>query len=798
MKAITCIVCLFACILQAYCQQQISWPKSIPLNSGGTITVYEPQPEQLSGNKLTGRAAVSIKKNSSADPVFGALWFTADLQTDKDKRTASLESIAITRVKFSNDESQDELDNLTGVIEQEVPRWNLVFSMEELVASVRQEQQLNDPDLNNKAPRILYQTQASTLVLIDGDPILQEDKDIKMERVVNSPFLIVKNPDDKKYYLNAGSFWYSSIAPTAGYTPVTKLPSRIRKLDKTVKSKEDAGYTEDRFTTPTQILVSTEPAELIQTEGEAQFKSIGGTSLLYVDNTLDDIFKDLNTQQDYILLAGRWYRSGSLNGPWTYVAADQLPADFAKIPEGSEKDGVLANVAGTEAAQDALTDAAIPQTAKVERSSAKCTVSYDGAPQFSNIDNTGLAVAENSNITVLRAANGQYYAVDNGVWFNSARPDGPWAVATDRPADVDKIPASNKAYNTRYVYVYDVTPQYIYTGYTPGYLGCYVYGPTVVWGTGWYYRPWYRTYYYPRPFTWGFGMCYNPWTGWNMSFGMSFNFGWLNIGIGTAPGWGGWFGPPAFRPPYRPWGWNGGYYGSRPVIINRPNININRPVYRRELPATRNVNRGNNIYQSRPGVTTRDIQRRPAPARPGTTPGNATRPGNNGGRPINNGRPGTTNPTTPGNNTRPGITNPATSGNSNRPVNNGRPGTTNPTTPGNTTRPGNNARPTVTPPGNQTRPVARPGGGSNNIISDRNGNIYRQDQQGNWQQRDNRNWAPANNNRPPELNRGMQQRGRAQTREQNFNRSQARPAPQRSAPAARPSAPASRPQPGRR
>jgi len=40
--------------------------------------------------------------------------------------------------------------------------------------------------------------------------------------------------------------------------------------------------------------------------------------------------------------------------------------------------------------------------------------------------------------------------------------------------------------------------QYVYVGYTPGYMGCYVYGPTIVYGTGFYYRPWYRTIYYPR------------------------------------------------------------------------------------------------------------------------------------------------------------------------------------------------------------------------------------------------------------------------------------------------------------
>jgi hypothetical protein len=51
----------------------------------------------------------------------------------------------------------------------------------------------------------------------------------------------------------------------------------------------------------------------------------------------------------------------------------------------------------------------------------------------------------------------------------------------------------------------------VYAGYYPGYLGWHVYGPTVVYGTGWYYPGWYGPdYYYPYPWTWGFGIHYNP------------------------------------------------------------------------------------------------------------------------------------------------------------------------------------------------------------------------------------------------------------------------------------------------
>jgi len=83
-----------------------------------------------------------------------------------------------------------------------------------------------------------------------------------------------------------------------------------------------------------------------------------------------------------VLISGRWYVSKAMAGPWAFTAADKLPPDFAKIPEGSEKDIVLASVAGTDAAKEALMDAQIPQTAAVDRKTATCMVKYDGAPKF--------------------------------------------------------------------------------------------------------------------------------------------------------------------------------------------------------------------------------------------------------------------------------------------------------------------------------------------------------------------------------------------------------------------------------
>ncbi|MEO5594395.1 MAG: hypothetical protein ABIR15_08045 [Chitinophagaceae bacterium] len=698
---------------------QSTWPKEIPASDGSRITVYEPQPEKYSRNSMYARAAVSIIKKTGDEPVFGVMWFNATLEADS--RIATIKQVTLAQSKFADNDEASKT-TLQNAIEKEMPGMNIQFEVSRLQSLVNEEKEESGTGLKNDPPQILYRSRPTTLIVLDGEPVEQQDDDLKMTRVVNSPYLIVKNPDDKKYYLYGGSFWYSSPGVKNGWANVKSLPSKIKAIDAIMKEeekKDTAQKDETKFTSTTDILVTTEPAELIQTEGAPTYQAVEGSTLLYVNNSLDEIFKDVESQKNYILIAGRWYSSATLNGPWQYIEPDALPAAFANIPAGSEKDGVLASVAGTDEANAAMIDARVPQTAKVDRSSASCEVTYDGDPKFVAIEGTNLALAENSSLTVMLAPNNQYYALENGIWFISGNANGPWQVANERPSDVEKIPVSNSAYNSRYVYVYQTTPQYVYVGYTPGYMGNYISRRNVVWGTGWRYRPWYGRRYWPRPYTWGFGMHYNPWVGWSISFGLGFNNPWYRYRNQHV--WGcGWFGPPRYRPPYRPWGWNGGYYGNRPMNnrpVMRPNITYNRPAnWNRPQPRPQ---RPINIYDRRRDVAvTRDNIQRPV-TRPIGRPGgdNNNRPGrpgdNNGNRPItrptpgdNNSRPGRpgdnngnrpiTRPiTTPGNGDRP-VTRPVTRpGDDNRP---GRPGDNNGNRP--VTRP-------ITTPGDN-RPVTRP------------------------------------------------------------------------------------------
>ncbi len=296
---------------------------------------------------------------------------------------------------------------------------------------------------------------------------------------------------------------------------------------------------------PPKIIIATEPTELISSTGEPEYTPISGTDLLYMSNTDSDVLLHLNNQLHYVLLAGRWYAADSLDGPWRYVRGDELPEDFANIPEDDQMGTVLYAVPGTALAEEAVLDAQIPQTATIERNKASLDVEYDGNPEFEEIPDTTMEYAANTPTPVVHAG-ASYYAVDDAVWFVSSSATGPWVVATTVPDVIYTIPPTSPVYHVTYVHIYNYTDEVVYVGYLPGYTGTYVYNTTIIYGTGYYYPGWYRTHYYPRYSTWGFHVRYNPWGGW--SFGLSYSSGPFTFHIGRG-GWyrGGWWGPGRYR-----------------------------------------------------------------------------------------------------------------------------------------------------------------------------------------------------------------------------------------------------------
>lgn len=118
---------------------QTGWPKVITFKNGGKVTIYQPQPDNFEGNKLTGRSAVSVNETAKSEPVYGAIFFNAFLSTDKSNHTADLDSITITNAKFTGVDDQAKIDKLVAFIESEVPKWQLEISLDALVATIKRD-----------------------------------------------------------------------------------------------------------------------------------------------------------------------------------------------------------------------------------------------------------------------------------------------------------------------------------------------------------------------------------------------------------------------------------------------------------------------------------------------------------------------------------------------------------------------------------------------------------------------------------------------------------------------------------
>lgn len=495
-------------------QTDIGWPRTVQSNSE-TIEIYQPQVDKWEGGKLEARAAMVVTEKDGARAIYGVVDFSARTTLDQSKRLVTLYDIEVTNANFPAAKGEEAAYG--GRATKALAQWNLTIALDRLLADlaiVQSEAKTNDA-LGVSPPQIYVRTNPAVLVLIDGKPVLQKVSDTSLLRVINSPATIVLEPSSGRYFLEGDGYWMTASSLEGTWTRASSPPASVVAIEK-AEAEPGGANAANAAGSPSggapEVIVSTEPAELIQLKGEAQFSPIKDTQLLYVTNTDDDLFMSVPQQHYYVLLSGRWFSAAKLEGPWEFVAGSTLPPDFARIPPGHSKGPVLASVPGTTQAQDAVVAAQVPQTATVDRKKAQFTSTYDGDPQFKPIEGTDMMYAINSPNDVIFVG-GKYYAVSDGVWFVSERAQGPWAVADSVPPDVYSIPPSSPVYHVKYVYVYDSTPDFVYVGYLPGYFGAYVWDGVVVYGTGFGYPCWCGNFWFGWPWTWGFGWHYGYWGG---------------------------------------------------------------------------------------------------------------------------------------------------------------------------------------------------------------------------------------------------------------------------------------------
>ncbi len=78
------LLAVLACpVLRA---EESAWPRTVELEKG-SVTIYEPQVDELSDEFVSFRSALAYRESPGAEPVFGAGWFESAVQVDRLSRT---------------------------------------------------------------------------------------------------------------------------------------------------------------------------------------------------------------------------------------------------------------------------------------------------------------------------------------------------------------------------------------------------------------------------------------------------------------------------------------------------------------------------------------------------------------------------------------------------------------------------------------------------------------------------------------------------------------------------------------
>jgi uncharacterized membrane protein YgcG len=494
-----------------------SWPRGYSLPSEAQIIIFQPQVATWEDQKhLVARAAVSYVKKDEQKPAMGTIKLEADTSVALTERLVKFSTIKVTETNFPT-LSKEQTQEIVTEIDKAIPDDDRTIALDRVLAQVDKSQIIprNVEGLKSDPPQIFMSRTPAILVSFDGEPIWSPIKDNDLKFAVNTNWDFFQYPPTSTYYLRNEATWLKSTAIGGPWTPAGPLPESFKNLPAT-----DDNWKEVVLNLPgkpiahvPKVDVTTTPAELILFDGDPKYVPVPGTKLLWISNTESDVFRLGETGPVFYLVAGRWFRAPNLNGNWVFATPD-LPEDFKKISPEHPRSRVLASVPGTDQAAEAVLLAQVPQIARVNKQEIKAPeVIYQGEPKFEAIPGTQLQRAVNTDKEIIKF-NETYYLCYQGVWFVATSPKGPWTLAESVPDEVYKIPASSPSHNVTYVKIESNEPNYVTYAAYGGYMGMMIGWGCAVWGTGWYYPPyyWYGGYY-PYFRTYGYGAWYNPYTG---------------------------------------------------------------------------------------------------------------------------------------------------------------------------------------------------------------------------------------------------------------------------------------------
>ncbi|HEY0376841.1 MAG TPA: hypothetical protein VGC87_07780 [Pyrinomonadaceae bacterium] len=495
------------------------WPRDYATPSGAQIVIYQPQVASWADQKqMVAYAAASYLPSGMRKQALGTLKLEADTSVSLEERLVRFSALKIAETNFPT-LPKEQVQELTAEIDKAIPDEDRMIALDRVLAHVDKSLIIpkNVPGIKADPPKIFFSKTPAILLGFDGDPIWSPIKENELKFAVNTNWDLFQHGPTGVYYLRYDTSWLRATELKGPWTQAAKLPDSFTKLpaDDNWKSVRENLPGKPAAQVPT-VFFSTEPAELIQLGGEPRYAPVPGTGLLWVNNTESDLFREGQNGPVYYLVAGRWFKAADFNGDWTF-ATPTLPEAFKQISLEHPRSRVLASVPGTQQAAEAVLLARVPQTAHVNKREVKAPdVIYQGDPQYQPIDGTGLQRAVNTDKDIIKVGD-IFYMCFEGVWFMASSSQGPWTLGTSVPKEIYEIPPSSQAHNVTYVTIEedgDADDDWVTYAAYGGYTGMMIGWGCAVWGTGWYYPPYYGYGgYYPAWRTYGYGSWYNPYTG---------------------------------------------------------------------------------------------------------------------------------------------------------------------------------------------------------------------------------------------------------------------------------------------
>jgi hypothetical protein len=268
------------------------WPRKFAIGTS-SVAVYQPQIEEWTGNNLSARAALAITENTSKQPLYGVLWFTARAEIDKVNRLVTLSDFKVKKINIPM--APEKAAAFEVALQARAARQDEVIALDRLLADMAINHATTNSatyEVKNDPPHVFFSTQPAILVLIDGNPVLRPVDNTRVARVINTRVLMLRDETAGKFYLRLMDGWLESQSVSGPWAIAGQTSSDLQKaLDLATASKQvdllDGSKTGTRSlaeailkNTVPAIFVSTQPAELLQTQGDPQVASIEGTELI--------------------------------------------------------------------------------------------------------------------------------------------------------------------------------------------------------------------------------------------------------------------------------------------------------------------------------------------------------------------------------------------------------------------------------------------------------------------------------------------------------------------------------------